>query len=156
MGISAYELVLTLHIVGVVGWVGTLLAFDVVGTRVRARADHAQAVTFAADHALLTRAVAVPGALVVLLTGGWLMRESDLQLGRDWWLGTGIGAWIVAFLGSTMLRGPALARVVRLAAEHGPDDEDVRWRLRQVLLIARGELLLLVVALVVMVLTPTA
>lgn len=55
-----------------------------------------------------------------------------------------------------MMRGPALARVVKLAAAHGAGDEDVRWRLRQVLLVARGELLLLTVVLVLMVLTPTA
>lgn len=156
MDVSAYELVLAVHVLAAVAWAGSVMSLVLVGTRVRARADHEAAVSFAADHAWLTRAIAVPGAIAALLSGGWLMQESSYTLAQDWWLGAGIGGWIVAFLGSTMMRGPALARVVKLAAAHGAGDEDVRWRLRQVLLVARGELLLLTVVLVLMVLTPTA
>jgi hypothetical protein len=155
MDISLRDVVLLLHVAGAIAWIGSVLALEVVGTRIRAREDHAGAVAFAGDHAFFTRAVALPGSLVLLLSGGWLMHDLHLHLGSSWWLGAGIGAWIVAFLGSTMLRGPQLARVVKLAAEHGADDEDVRWRTRQVLLVARGELLLLTVALALMVLRPT-
>ena len=110
---------------------------------------------FGAQDAPDARAVALPGSLAVLLSGGWLMQDSGLEIGEAWWLGSGIGIWAVAFLGSTMLRGPQLARAVAVAAEVGPEDEDVRWRIRQVRLIARGELMLLCVALAVMVLTPS-
>jgi hypothetical protein len=103
----------------------------------------------------VTRIVALPASIIALLSGAWLVTDADLHIATDWWIGTGIGAWIAAFLGSTMLRGAALARVVSLAGQHGADDEDVRWRIREVHLVARGELLLLVVALVVMLLQPT-
>jgi hypothetical protein len=152
---SLRDVVLALHVAGAIAWIGSVLVLTVVGTRVRSRDDHDAAIAFAGRHARFTRAVALPGSLVLLLSGGWLAHDLDLHLGTNWWLGAGIGAWIVAFLGSTMLRGPQLARVVKLAAERGADDEDVRWRTRQVLLVARGELLLLTVALVLMVLQPT-
>jgi hypothetical protein len=97
----------------------------------------------------------MPSSLLVLLAGGWLMHDAGLTFAHAWWLGAGLGLWIVAFFGSTMLRGAFLSRVVKAAAERGPDNEDVHWRLRQVVLIARGELLLLTVALALMVLTPT-
>lgn len=155
MGISLSEGILLAHVAGAVAWLGAVLAFAILGTRVRARGDADEGVTFAIDHAAFTRVVALPGSLLVLLSGGWLMRESDLGIAEAWWLGAGIACWVVAFLGSTMLRGPQLTRVVRSAAERGAGDEDVRWQLRQVTLIARGELLLLSVALALMVLTPS-
>jgi hypothetical protein len=155
MGITAHDVVLTLHVAGAVAWLGSLLAIEVIGTRVRARGDHDVAIAFAGDYAFFTRAVALPGSLALLLSGGWLMHDADLKLASSWWLGAGIGAWIVAFLVSTMLRGPQLARIVKLAGELGADAEEDRWRLRQVLLVTRGELLLLTVALALMVLQPT-
>lgn len=155
MGISLHEVVLAVHVAAAVAWIGSVLAFEVLGVRQRRRGDAAEGVAFAADHAFFTRAVALPGALALLLSGGWLMGDSGLDVGESWWVGAGIGIWIVAFLGSTMLRGPHLARAVKLAAEMGADAEDVRWRIRQVRLVTRGELLLLTVALVLMVLTPS-
>lgn len=155
MGISLHECVLAVHVVSAVAWIGSVLAFEVLGVRQRRRANAAEGVSFAADHAVFTRTVALPGSLALLLSGGWLMQDSGLDIGEAWWIGAGIGIWIVAFVGSTMLRAPRLARVVTVAAEIGADAEDVRWRLRQVRLITRGELLLLTVALVLMVLTPS-
>jgi hypothetical protein len=65
-----------------------------------------------------------------------------------------MGTWIVAFSGSTMLRSTMLNRAARVATVEGPDAEDVRWRIRQVDMTVRGELLLLVVAAIVLVLQP--
>ena len=155
MGITLHDGVLAIHVAGAIAWLGSVLAFEVLGTRTWARGVASEVVSFALDHAFFTRAVALPGSLAVLLSGGWLMQDSGLEIGEAWWLGSGIGIWAVAFLGSTMLRGPQLARAVAVAAEVGPEDEDVRWRIRQVRLIARGELMLLCVALAVMVLTPS-
>ncbi|MCW2924882.1 MAG: putative integral rane protein [Thermoleophilia bacterium] len=155
MGISLHDVILLVHVAAAVAWLGSVLAFEVLAARQRGRGDAAEGVAFALDHAFFTRAVALPGALALLLSGGWLMHDGGFEIRESWWIGAGLGIWFVAFLGSTMLRGPQLARVVRGAAEAGPDDEDVRWRLRQVRMVTRGELLLLTVALAVMVLKPT-
>lgn len=155
MEISLHDVVLAVHVAGAVAWIASVLAFEVLGARQRDRGNAAEGVSFASDHAFFTRAVALPGALALLLSGGWLMQDGGFEIREAWWIGAGIGIWVVAFVGSTMLRGPQLARVVRMATQAGPEDEDVRWRLRQVRLITRGELLLLTVALALMVLKPS-
>lgn len=154
MDVSLHDGVLAIHLAGVLAWLGVVLVMDLLGSRVRAREDAEAAVAFAVDYGWVTRTVALPAAIALLLSGGWLMQDSNLRLREQWWLGTGIGVWAVAFLGSTMLRGGECARIGRQAAELGAHDEDVRWRIRRVLLIARGELLLLTVAFVVMTLQP--
>lgn len=53
-----------------------------------------------------------------------------------------------------MGRGSEAARISQLADEKGAADEDVQWRIQRLVFLARGETLLLVVALVVMVVQP--
>lgn len=135
-------------------WVAAVAWTTLQGALVRARGDADAAVAWGALHARVTRLIAVPAALLTLATGIAWVREHDLGIDPNWWIGTGIGAWAVCFLGSTLPRGSALARAVTQAGDEGAQSEDVRWQLRQASLIARGELLLLVVAIVVIALTP--
>jgi len=138
------------------GWAVSLLVVEVVGTNVRARGDGDAAVAFAARFQRVTRLVTMPCAFASLLAGAWLVRDhADWALDEDWWIGACLATWLVAFCGSTMLRAARLQHLVASTAKHGADSEDVRWRLRQVLLIGRGELLLLGVAIALLALRPS-
>lgn len=136
-------------------WVAAVAWTTIVGARVREHGDADAVVAWGASHARVTRWIAVPAALVALAAGILGVRERGLEVDPSWWIGTGLGAWAVCFLGSTLPRGKALSRAVAQAGSEGAESEDVRWQLRQVSFIVRGELLLLVVALVVIALTPT-
>lgn len=152
--ITLASAVLALHVFAAAVWLGTVLGIEVFGARVRARGDAAEIVRFVTDAGSVGRRHALTAALAVLLAGGWLMQDGGYRLSEQWWLGAGIGLWLVAFLGSTMVRGPQAARMARLAEEHGAEAEDVQWRARRVLLLGRGEFLLVAVALVLMVVKP--
>ena len=136
-------------------WVAAVAWTTLQGARVRSGGDADGVVAWGARHARITRRVAVPAAILALVAGIAGVRERGLEVDPSWWIGTGIGAWAVCFLGSTFPRGKALARAVAQAGTEGAESEDVRWQLRQVSFVARGELLLLVVALAVIALTPT-
>ncbi len=125
------------------------------GMRVRAGDDPEAVVGYARRIERLSLLVALPAAVVAAAAGGWYVAGRDLALVDNWWIGTAIGAWVVAFFGSTLLRAPQLQRAVQLSTEHGAGDEDVQWRIRQVDLTSRGELVLLVVAAVVLVVRPS-
>lgn len=146
--------VLAAHVLAAAIWLGTVVGTELIGARVRARANEGEIVQFVTDAGIASRWSALPASLVVLIAGGWLMQDGGYELGEQWWLGAGIGLWIVAFLGSTMVRGPQASKMSRLAVEHGVDAEDVQWRARRVLLLGRGEILVVAVALVLMVLKP--
>jgi glucose/arabinose dehydrogenase len=150
MNSTGNQAVLLLLILGVAAWAGAVLAIQVRASRGRAREDHIDALRLARADRRATRAFALPGALVVLAAGAWLLRDTDLALTEDWWTAACLGLWIVAFAGSTLLRAPECSNIIK----HGGDDptslddeasEDIRWRMRRVLLLERGELLLIAV-----------
>jgi hypothetical protein len=130
-------------------WLLTVAIGALLGARVRGGGDGAAIVAHARRTARLTRFVTLPAAILVAVSGGWYVLGRDLALGSNWWIGTAIGAWLVCFFGATLLRAPQLSRAACLSVEHGADDEDVQWRIRQADLTSRGELLLLTVAAVV-------
>lgn len=154
MHITASSLVVALHVIATIAWIGTVVTIATLGGRVRTNGTPEQAVSLFGNLGWMSRILALPGSIVALLAGGWLLHDGGYSPSQDWWVGTGIGAWLVCFLGSTMLRGPECSRIVTLAAEKGVDDEDVQWRMQRVVFLARGESLLLLVAVIVMVVRP--
>lgn len=132
----------------VIGW--TSLRLDLA----RGRDDAALAVAQAGSSSRTANLLGVPLALVAAAAGSWYVIDGPASLAGDWWVGTAIGAWLVCFFGSTLMRGRHLATAVRLAGERSADDEDVQWRIRRVDLLSRGESLLLAVAIVVVALQP--
>lgn len=135
-------------------WIATVALGAVRGARVRSGDDAAAVIDHARWLARLARRVTMPAAIVVAATGGWWVYDSGTSLGSHWWIGTAIGAWLVCVFGATLVRAPLLSTAVQLSTEHGADDEDVQWRIRQVDLTGRGELLLLVVTAVVVAIRP--
>ena len=133
--------------VGATAWIVVVAATAVLGhARARAATIAAAVVALRArGWRAGRRVVAVPGrAACRSVAGGWVAGSTCDSVTSDWWIGTGIGAWIVAFLGSTLLRGTAAGAGGPARRRRGADDEDVQWRIRQVDLTSRGELLLLV------------
>lgn len=121
----------------------------------RARRDAARVVDTAAGVERHVGRAALASAIVLAIAGSWYLWDRGLWSADAWWVGTAIGAWLVAFFGATLLRVPQLRAARRLSADHGAEDEDVQWRIRQVDLTARGELVLLVTALTVVFAQPS-
>ncbi|MBC7461723.1 MAG: DUF2269 family protein [Thermoleophilia bacterium] len=143
------------HALAAIAWLGTVLVFAVHAGRVRATKTADESVALFQRLAIVNRAVALPGAVITALAGGYLIHAAGFTVTGHWWIGTGIAAWIVCFFGSTMSRGSECVRIGAIAGEKGTDDEDAQWRMQRLVFLARGEALLLVVALVVMVVQPT-
>lgn len=137
-------------------WLVIVAATAWVGARVRARGDAEAGVRYAARFAALSKWVAIPAALLALAFGIAAVQSRGFSIDPHWWVGTALGAWIVAFLGSTLMRGALLAKAVEVARSVGADAEDVRWRIRQVTLVSRGELVLLLATAAVVALQPDA
>lgn len=156
MDVTSQTVLLAIATTAAMAWILVVAATALLGMRTRAGDDADAVVNYAARTERLSRFVALPASLVAggAAIAGWRMADPALSIGSNWWIGTAIGAWIVAFFGSSLLRAPQLARAVAIAGDAGADDEDVQWRIRQVDLTSRGELVLLLVAVVVLVVRP--
>jgi uncharacterized membrane protein len=155
MELSAHGLVLLAHVAAATLWLGGSLVTQLHARRMLATDDSVQVAAFMDSTGRIGSWLLLPAALVVVLSGGWLMQSAELRIAGNWWLGAGIGLWVVAFLAGAAVLGGEARRVAVLAREQGAQVEEVRWRIRRLAMLGRGELLLLGVALALMVLRPT-
>lgn len=151
------SLIIVLHVVAAAAWLAGVAIIATYGGHIRVAADASaeRSVAIFGRLGRLSRAAALPGALLTLAAGIYLVADGNTSVSGNWWVGAGIGAWVVCFAGSTMSRGSECVRITKLAAEHGPDHDDVQWRMQRIVFLARGELVLLVVAFAVMVVQPS-
>lgn len=148
-------MLLIVFILAAAAWLLSVAWSAARGARVRERGTADEVVAYAAKDARVSNRVGVPAAILAAAAGGWYAADRDLAIASHWYVGTAIATWVVAFLGSTAFRGAALHKAVGIAATSGAGDEDVRWRIRQVTLVTRGEVLLLVVAAAVLLIRPS-
>ncbi|MCB0879877.1 MAG: hypothetical protein KDC46_12965 [Thermoleophilia bacterium] len=156
MSSSTQHLLVATAALGAVAWLVGVAVITIGIARARNAGDPDATVARARRMRTVTLALTVPGAILVAAAGGWYVLGRDLSIDPNWWIGTALATWLVTTFGSTFGRARQLSLAADRAGEHGTDDEDAQWRIRRVDLIARGELLLLVVAVVVVVLQPTA
>jgi hypothetical protein len=147
-------LLATVCVLAMLAWLAVVLGTAGSLQVVRGRGDAQATVDRARLLARVAWRVGVPAAILVALSGVGYVLVRDLSIAGNWWIGTAIGAWLAAFAGSTISRGAQLSRAVALAGDRGAGDEDVQWRIRREDLTSRGEALLLVVAVAVVVVRP--
>lgn len=147
------DLLLTLHILAAATWIGTALAVQVIGARMRPSTPDEVVDHFALDAEAVGKMLFGPAAVVLLLTGVGLVANKDLSWTSAWIL-AGIGALVVVLgIGAAFLI-PEGRRIAELAGTPGHDPAEVRVRSRRRLLVARVDLLILIVAVADMVYRP--
>lgn len=147
------EVLLTLHILASAVWIGAAFALQVIAARMRPSTPDAVVNEFAVDAEAIGKTLFAPSAVVLLLTGVALVERQNLGWTEPWVL-FGIGALAVAgAIGGTFLI-PEGRRIAALAREPGHDPAELRDRTRRRFLIARADLLILVLAVADMVARP--
>lgn len=157
MAVSSEQLVVTAHVASAALWTGGTLLVQVLASRLGARVepdDGDTVVGFIADAGWAQSRLLLPSAVLLAVTGGWLMQDADLAIADHWWLGGSIGLWAVAMFVALLMLTPETRMIAREAAEHGADAEQVQWRIHRWLMLQRGQLLLIAVALALMTIRP--
>lgn len=147
------EVLLTLHILASAIWIGAALALQVIAARVRPSTPDAVVTEFAVDAEAIGKTLFGPAAVVLLLTGVALVEREHLGW-TDAWVLLGIGALAVAGAIGGALFIPEGRRIAELAREPGHDPAELRDRTRRRFLVARADLLILVLAMADMVFRP--
>lgn len=152
--ITTYELLLFGHLVAVAAWVGADGLLQVLTLRAR-RAGGERMVEMLADVEWLGTRYLVPSSLLVVVFGFGLIGESDgaYELSQ-FWISAGLAVFLASFLMATGFLGPESGRLAKLAETRGPDDRELKMRIRRVFLISRIELVLLIAVIFDMVVKP--
>ena len=141
------------HILCAVIWVGGAFYSQVLALRAQGSGAISLA-AFSKDMEYAGQRTFLPAALVLLLTGLWLIARDTFSL-DEWnvYALVVIGLSIVAGAG---FLGPESGRIGKLMDERGDDDAEVRRRINRIFLVSRIELALLVSVVLVMALKPGA
>ena len=149
----ANDVLLTLHILASATWIGAALALQVIAGRVRPSTPDLVVAELAVDAEAIGKTLFGPAAIVLLVTGAALVEREHLGW-TDAWVLWGIGALAVAgAIGGSFLI-PEGRRIAQLAREPGHDPAELRNRTRRRFLVARADLLILVMAVADMVVRP--
>lgn len=151
---TLYEMLLTLHILAVVIWLGAgfLLAVLVFGAE-RA-GNRMKEAGYHQDVAWLAPRLFIPASLATLLLGIALTVEGHWDFGQVW-IVIALAGWAVSFgLGFFYFR-PEGERIGALVEQNGPDYPEVERRIRRLNVIDRVQVAILFLVVVDMVLKPT-
>lgn len=153
MPVRINELLLTLHILAAAAWIGAALALQVIAGRVGPSTPAEVVDGFATDAEAVGKALFAPAAVVLAATGVALVARENLGW-SDAWVVLGIGALVAAgAIGGAFLI-PEGRRIAELARMPAHDPVEVRDRTRRRFLVARLDLLILVLAMADMVFRP--
>jgi uncharacterized membrane protein len=148
--VTWYELLLFVHIVSVIVWLGGGFCLQLLGARVRAAGDPERTARFGRDVAWIGSRVFSPSSLLALVSGILLVVEGNWDWGEPY-VSVGLLVWLVSFLVGVGFLGPTSRKVAELVEREGPASAEAARRMGQVFLYSRIELVLLVVVVFMMV-----
>lgn len=152
---SVYELLIGLHIIASIIWLGAgfLLAVLVFGAE--RNGDRQKEAGYHQDVAWLAPRLFIPASLSVLVLGILLVVDGAWQLG-DLWIVIGLVGWFASFALGFFYFKPEGERIGSLVEQHGPAYPEVDRRIRRLNVIDRVQLVILFLVVADMAIKPTA
>lgn len=147
------EILLAIHIVGAVFWVGGNFILNIFSWRVTKTGNQEQALWFLGLGEWVGMRVFMPLSLIVVAAGAWLVSEAGWGFDAMF-VQIGLTGFVLTFLGGAALIGPSLKKATAAVTEHGRDSVEGKAAISRLTLISRLDLLLLFVVVLVMVLKP--
>jgi uncharacterized membrane protein len=152
--VTTYELLLLLHVLVVIVWLGAGFTMDVLFLRAERMGDPQELGRTGQLQDWLVPRLFIPASLATLVTGILVMWEGAWAL-DDVWILIGLAGWIASFGVGILFLKPQSERMKELVAQHGPTSVEVRRHARRMGVVARVQLLALFLVVADMVLKPT-
>ena len=150
---SWYELLLTIHVLAAVIWVGGGTAMHILGRRVLKRGDGEEIYEFSKEINTVALRLYAPTSLVLLIAGILLVNEAGYEFSQLW-ITLGFLGWIFSFLVGIGYYGPKDKKLQALVAAEGPTAPGVVANVRQALMVNSIEILILVLVVIDMTYKP--
>lgn len=150
---SLYEILLFVHVLAAMIWVGGATMFHVMVERAAAADDPVRVKGLMGDAEHLAKTYFIPSTITVLVIGIWLVLEGSWGFDEPFVLGGIVGIVITTVVGAGVL-GPTSMRTAARITEAGGLDQDVRDRIAKLRNVSRADLLLLAVIVFLMTTKP--
>lgn len=151
--LEMYEIVLLVHVLAAIVWIGGASVLQVLAWRVIGRDEALEIARFSGDAEVVGMRVFMPASIVVLLAGGWMVHDGPWAMDQLW-VASSLALYLLSFLTGMGFIGPESGRISKLTSEHGPEHPDVQRRIKRILLVSRIELIWLVAIVSLMILKP--
>ena len=148
-----YELLLTVHLLAAIVWVGGGTVMHILGRRVLKRGNGQEIHDFSQEINKVSLRLYAPLSLILLLAGVGLVEEAGFEFDQLW-ITLGFLGWATSFFVGILYYAPHDKKLHQLVAEKGPLDPGVATNVRQTLMVNSVELLILFLVVVDMTTKP--
>ena len=138
-----YEFLLFVHVAMAAIWVGGASMIQFFALRAMRATSPERMVEFGEDVGWISQRVLTPAALLAVVSGVWMVIDSDFWGFGDDWIVLGIILFAITFLAGAGFFGPEAGRVGKLVEAEGPASPLVQARLTRLLALSRADLMLL-------------
>ena len=138
-----YEFLLFVHIAMAAIWVGGASMIQFFALRAMKATNPERMVEFGEDVGWISQRVLTPAALLAVVSGVWMVIDSDFWGFGDDWIVLGIILFAITFLAGAGFFGPEAGRIGKLVEAEGPASPLVQARLTRLLALSRADLMLL-------------
>lgn len=150
---GTYFVLLALHIVAAVLWVGGAVMLAILALVAERTKDDAGILAVGKQAEWLGLRIFTPASFIVLGLGIALVEKGNWDWGSFWVLAALIG-WVTSAAIGIFFLSPEAKRLNALAAEHGMDHPETKARLKRILTIARFDVAVLVLIVIDMAAKP--
>ena len=150
-----YEVLLFLHVLAAIVWIGGGVAFQVLSFRAEQTRNGAfmQGLGDSADW--MAKWFFIPSSLATLVLGILLTIEGPWSF-DILWVDLGFVGFAASFLTGLLFLKPEGERVGRAIAAHGPESSEARHHIRRITVVERVQLVILVLVVAAMSIKPTS
>lgn len=152
--ITGYQVLLSIHVMAAVVWVGGNINAQIIATRIARENDRAKLADMAAQFEFVGTRVFMPASLVLLVLGVWMVLISGAWSFSQFWVLAALAMFAYSFASGAFYLGPSLGKVKALYAAEGVGSQAAEELMRKLFRFSRIELVLLILIVFDMVLKP--
>ena len=149
-----YEVLLFVHVVCAIIWVGGAFFAQLLALRVERSTDPEDLPKFGRNVEALGMRVFLPASIVLFLAGA-VMVAQRWSFG-DVWVSVSMGLWLLSVIAGAIYIGPRTKRIAELFEAEGPTSTAARALLGKVFMVSRLELISFAIIVALMVFKPGA
>lgn len=151
---SYYEILLFLHVLAAIIWIGGGFMLQAIVVRAERTDDTVLLKKLAESSKFFAQRIFIPSSLAVLVFGVLLTIEGPWSFG-DLWIVLGLVGYAFSFLVGILFLEPEGKRIDAAMSAHGPASREAAFHIRRINVVQRVEMTILFLVVAVMAVKPT-